>query len=272
MPQRTATIIAVAALAVASMSPTARAQGPDSYYSGFEPSGDWLLAVDGQAQPKARIFDVQRGTVILILSSEFDSPVLVQIADRSVSTVDLMKVANRSDGTIDLLADAVLERVGSFTIEGQDEAHFAVQGKQVVLKRNPWLLGPHTGEELLTHSAAYKWRANRYEPIAEAISKLRGERRKVRVLTFFGSWCPHCKEHVPLLLKVEERLADSRIRFDYYGLPSPFGDEPQATKWGVQAVPTTIVFLDDKEIGRIPDSGWSNPETALEVILHPPKG
>jgi thiol-disulfide isomerase/thioredoxin len=272
MPRRLSCLIAAIPLVVALSSAPSRAQGADSYYSGFEPSGDWLLSVDGQEQPKARIFDAQRGTLVLVLSSAFASPVLVQIGDRSVSTVDLMKVADRSDGRIDLLADAVLDRVGSFTIEGQDEAHFSVEGKQVVLKRNPWLLGLQKGEDVLAHSAAYQWRAKRFEPLADAISTLRGEKRKVRVLTFFGSWCPHCKEHLPLLLKVEQRLSDSHIQFDYYGLPSPFNNEPEAARWGVQAVPTAIVFVDGKEVGRIPAMEWSNPESALALILHPLKG
>jgi hypothetical protein len=37
-------------------------------------------------------------------------------------------------------------------------------------------------------------------------------------------------------------------------------------------VPTAIVLVDGKEIGRIPNGSWASPEVALALLLHPPKG
>jgi len=242
------------------------AQPSDALFRGFEPTGDWQLLVEGQEIPKARIYDSTRAQALLVLSSEFASPVLIDRAGRTVATLDLMKVAERGDGTIDLLADALLEPAGSLQV-GQTEGRFRIGGKAAVVRPQPWKLGQQLGADLLAADAGYRWRAGRYAADADALRALRAERRDVRVLTFFGTWCPHCRQHLPLLLDLERELEDAGIRFDYYGLPSPFNGEPEATKWGVTGVPTAIVLIGGREVGRIPNNGWTRPELALREIL-----
>jgi thiol-disulfide isomerase/thioredoxin len=247
----------------------AAAQAADALLSGFAPNGDFLLVVDGKNVPQARIYDSKRAGALLIRSAAFDSPVLLDRVGGTVQTVDLMKVSERSDGSIDLLADASLAPSGTFRIEGE-QTLFTVGGKQAALKRNPYLLGPKDGRDLLDHDAYYRFLAAKYQPDTSALGLLRAEKRRVRVLTFFGSWCPHCKEHVPLLLKAASLLDGAAIDFDFYGLPrSGLNSEVEAKKWGVQAVPTSIVLVDDKEVGRIPSSGWARPESAIASILSP---
>lgn len=245
------------------------AQGPpaDALFKGFEPWGEFRLAVDGREAPKARLYFAQRAQALLVRSAEFPSPVLVDLAGRSVATVDLMKVAERADGTVDLLADAVLEPAGALT-GGAQGARFTVAGKRAELTANPFLLGRHDGFELLDHDAHYRWLAGRFQPDARALDQLRQETRPVRVLTFFGSWCPHCRDHVPFVLRTEKELERSKIAFEYYGLPQTgMTAEPEAAKWGIRGVPTAIVFVDGKELGRIPNEGWTHPETALATLL-----
>ncbi len=266
-------VLALASLLVtASAAGRLAAQGADAVLRGFEPSGDWALEVDGKALPKARIYDSTRAQALLLMTAELPSPVLIDRATRGVATLDLMKVSQRTDGAIDLLADAVLAPSGTIEVRNSTDASFTVAGKQVVLKPKPWMLGSQRGAVLLEGDAGYRWRANRYEPDASAISTLRGEKRDVRVITFFGSWCPHCKQHLPFLLKTEQRLADARIRFEYYGLPSSIRSDAEAQKWNVNGVPTAILLIDGKEVGRIPDGSWGSPEVALALMLHPPKG
>ena len=91
------------------------------------------------------------------------------------------------------------------------------------------------------------------------------------LIVFWEAWCPHCREHVPLLLKAEAALDGSGVEFDYYGLPqTKVADEPEAKKYGVTGVPTSIVFVDGKEVGRIPSSGWKHPEVALADLVAAP--
>lgn len=247
---------------------TASAQA-DAVFQGFEPTGAWRVAVGGRELPKAEIYDNQRGALI-VMSSEFSSPLLIEVAGRSVSALQMLKVSKRADGRVDLLADAVLEPVAELAVEGL-EGRFTLAGKTVLLKPSPYLLGAQSGAALLESNFGYRWRAKSYEPDAAALERLRADKRDVRVLTFFGTWCPHCAKHVPLLLKLEQRLAGGRIRFDYHGLPNGFTNEPEAKTWRVDSVPTAIVLVGGKEVGRIPATQWSNPEVALDLILHQPK-
>jgi thiol-disulfide isomerase/thioredoxin len=242
----------------------------DAVLQGFEPTGTWRIAVAGKEIPKAEIFENQRAAALIVMSSEFESPLLIETDSRQVSTLQMLKVAKRADARIDLLADAALEPVAEIKVAGA-EASFSLGGKSVVLKPSPYLLGAQPGTTLLESNFGYRWRAKRYEPDAAAIGRLKRENRDVRVLTFFGTWCPHCAKHVPLLLKVEQKLADAKIRFDYHGLPQGFSGEPDAKSWKVDAVPTAIVLVGGKEVGRIPATQWENPEVALDLILHPGK-
>lgn len=251
--------------------PRLAAQGSDPLFSGFEPYGEMLLSVDGEAAPKARLYYSKRAQAFLVRSAELESPVLLDVPGRSVVKLDLLKVAERRDGSIDLIADAVLEPAGSYQVNGEGRVDFSVDGRRLSLTQNPHMLGPHSGRELLEHDAYYRFLSNRYTPSGGAVDKLRAAGSRVRVLTFFGSWCPHCREHVPLLLKAEAALDGSGVEFDYYGLPqTKVADEPEAKKYGVTGVPTSIVFVDGKEAGRIPSSGWKHPEVALADLVANP--
>lgn len=266
MMKRLTFALALSAILAALGAPAAPAQQVDALFRGFEPTGEWQLLVAGAAVPKARIFDSTRAQALLILTSEFASPVLIDRAGRTVVTLDLMKVAEREGGTVDLLADAILEPSGTLQI-GPAEVRFRVGGKQASLRPEPWKLGPQRGADLLDGDAGYRWRAGLFAADSDALAALRGETRDVRVLTFFGTWCPHCRQHLPYLLDLERDLGGARIRFDYYGLPSPFNGEPEAERWGVTGVPTTIVLVGGREAGRIPSNGWTRPELALREIL-----
>jgi thiol-disulfide isomerase/thioredoxin len=166
-------------------------------------------------------------------------------------------------------ADATLEKAGNYTIR-ESEISFTVAGKELVLKQRPWKLGKLTGAELLASNPGYQRGAKSYTPDAAILKRLKGHKEAVRVLTFFGTWCPHCKQRLPLLLKVEQGLAGSKFQFEYYGLPSPFDSEPEAKSHKIDGVPTAILYVGDKEIGRIPHSQWSNPEVALDLQLNGP--
>jgi thiol-disulfide isomerase/thioredoxin len=238
---------------------------PDAVFQGFEPTGAWRVAVGGRELPKAEIYDNQRGALI-VMSSEFASPLLIDVPGRSVSALQMLKVSKRADGRVDLLADAVLEPVAQLATDGL-QGRFTLDKKTVLIEPSPYRLGSQTGAALLESNFGYRWRAKSYEPDAAALERLRGEKRDVRVLTFFGTWCPHCAKHVPLLLKLEQRLAGGKIRFDYHGLPNQFSNEPEAKTWRVESVPTAIVLVGGKEVGRIPATQWSNPEVALDLVL-----
>lgn len=244
----------------------------DAVLRNFELSGDFVLLVDGKDQPKAEIYFSETARAFVVITPDFPSPILITASTQSVDTIDLMKVAKQPTGTIDLLADAVMQPAGKYVVDGPNIS-FPYSNRQLRMSPRPYLLGKHTGAELLAHNPAYVRKANAYTPDAAIMKRLKAQKEPVRILTFFGSWCPHCSAHVPLLLKVEQGLAGGKIQFDYLGMPKgpEFGEVPEAKQYKIDGVPTSILFVGGKEIGRIPNSQWSNPEVALDLQLNGPK-
>jgi thiol-disulfide isomerase/thioredoxin len=235
----------------------------------FQPSGEYSLAVDGKPVPAAEIYLNDKSPALLILTSALPSPVLLTPRAGTVETVNLMKVSKQKDGSVDLFADAVLAPLGQFQTAGGNIT-FTVQGKKVSLAPRPALLGLKTNADLKAYLPEYVRGARSYTPNAAAVADLRkGRSSPVTVRVFFGSWCPHCRQHVPLLLKIEDEVRNPKIRFQYYGLPRTL-DDPEAKRVGVHAVPTGIVYVNGKEAGRIATADWVAPELSLARILAAP--
>lgn len=245
---------------------TADTTGAENLYTGFQIVGDFIVEIDGKDWPRAEVFQSDRARAYLVMAASLPAPILVEVATQQVTALNLMKVAKQPNGSVDLLPDAKLAPQGGFTVSGQ-EVSFRAEGRAVRLKSRPWLLGPHTTQEMLDHNPEYLRRAKAYVPVAAVVKQLQGVRTEVEIRVFFGSWCPHCKEHVPFVLRLAQELAGSKVRFDFHGLPSPFQNEPEATKWNVTGVPTAIVLVGGKEIGRVPTSGWARPEAAILIVL-----
>ncbi|MEM7480845.1 MAG: thioredoxin family protein [Acidobacteriota bacterium] len=239
----------------------------DSLLRDFQLTGDVILEVDGQVVEKAEIYQSQRAAGFLILSSALPEPTLIMPRAGSVESVSVMKLARRDGGSIDILADAELTPHGRFTPKGQNIA-FSVGGKAAVLKPKPYLLGLQDAQALLDYSPEYQRTADNYTPDAQAMAALKAQGRDVKVRVYFGSWCPACARAVPPLLQVANELEGSSIDFEFYGLPTPFGDEPAAKKDDVGSVPTGIVYVDGKEVGRLRGGpAWRLPELTLDDIV-----
>lgn len=231
----------------------------------FERTGDYLLMINGKQVP-AEIYLSQRAAAILVMSSAFLSPVLLTPGLGVAQTVNLMKVQKKPNGSIDLLSDAVLSTQGALDVQ-DEEVHFKADGISAALVTAPPLLGLRRTDEVTAHNPEYLPRAASYTPNAQAVAALKKEQRPVIVRIFYGSWCPHCREIVPHVIKLELLLRGAKIRFEYFGLPPNFGKEQPAIQNNIKAVPTGIVYLGGKEIGRVADNAWTSPETALAAIL-----
>jgi thiol-disulfide isomerase/thioredoxin len=179
--------------------------------------------------------------------------------------VSLTKVVRQKDGTVDLLADADLAPQGKFQVQGE-KISFTSEGKPAQLVPNPPLLGLKKNADLKAHNPEYRHTAQNYSPNPAAVAVLKKQAQPVNVRVFFGSWCPHCRQHVPLLLKVEDQLAGSKIHFEYYGLPRDFKD-PEAKRLKIASVPTAVITANGRELGRLEPSDWDSPETSLSKVL-----
>ena len=263
--------LATLALLLLAMPAVTRAQGvpSDGVLRGFQPSGDYTLVVNGKPA-SAEIF--QNGLpAILIMSSSLPSPVLLTPRSSTVETVHIMKVSKKPDGTVDLLADAVLAPLGQFEMAGESPT-FTYEGRKVSLNPKPPLTGLRRATDLKTHSPEYVATAKKYSPSAPALASLKKETRPVTVRVMFGSWCPHCRSHVPYMLRLEDELKASKssVKFEYFGLPRPpqAWQHPEVKKLNIKGVPTGIVYMNGREIGRIEGKGWDNPEVLLNKIVN----
>jgi thiol-disulfide isomerase/thioredoxin len=272
MTQKRSAVLALA-LALALVPAAARAQGvpSDAVLRGFQPTGDYTLFIDGKPVPAAEIYENSQLPAILVMTSMLPSPVLLTPRAGTVETVHIMKVAKQPDGSVDLLADAVLAPVGPFTMQDQNVT-FSVGGKKVSLNPKPPLLGLRTNAQLKTHSPGYVRTAKLYKPNGIAMAELKKKTVPVTVRVFFGSWCPHCKQHLPYILKVEDELKNPKIKFEYLGLPEPpkAWEDPEVKRLRVKGVPTGIVYVNGKEVGRIEGKGWDSPEVLLNRIISAP--
>ena len=246
----------------------AAAQGIDSVFKDFKRTGKYLLAVNGKPVPAAEIYLNESIPAYMVITPSLPSPVLLTPgSNMAVEAVPMAKIVRQPDGTVALTADADPKPQGQFKVEGE-KVVFASGGRNASLAPNPPLLGVRNAPALKNHSPEYMVTARNYKPNGQALAVLKKQATPVKVRVFFGSWCPHCQEHLPFLMRVQDELgASSKIQFEYYGLPPRFTNDPEAKKYNVDGVPLGIVLVNGKEVGRIRGGNWSAPETALSNIL-----
>lgn len=258
--------LALPALAQAPQPAPSAPSAVDAVLKNFARTGEYLLMVNGKPAPAYEIYKNDSLPAYLIVSPALPSAVLLTPRTSAVETLPVAKVV-RKDGVAGVAADADLKPQGQFKFEG-DRVVFTADGRKGSLGPNPPLLGLQRAPALKNHSPEYITTARGYKPNAQVLAALKKAAKPARVRVFFGSWCPHCREHLPYLMRVEEELKGSKIQFEYYGLPQRFTNEPEAKKYSVDGVPMGIVFMDGKEIGRISRGDWEAPETRLNSILN----
>ncbi len=246
---------------------TALAQPPaDSLFNGFEQSGDFLFELGGKDLAHAEVYLSDRAMAYLIIAPELSSPVMILPRKGTVESVHLMGVARRANGTVDLLADAEMNELGKFRIDKQ-QVIFEVKGQPAKLKPKPPLLGLQPAEALKAYKPDYARGAADYKTRAQPLAALKAQQRDVRVRFYFGTWCPACSRLMPGILRVAGELEGSKVRFEYYGLPKPMGDDPIAEREKIHSIPTGVVYVGGKEVGRLEAGQLSSPEVALRTLL-----
>ncbi len=253
----------LAALAMVAATPLAAQPAMDD----FAPIDKYVFVLDGAQLADAEIYQSASAGAFLVLAPELPSPLLVEARSATVSTVDFMKV-DRRGGRVALLPDASLAALGRFTIAGEG-IEFAVDGRPAQLRNKPWLLGEQDLDGMWAYSSAYRRGADSYELSEPLVRQLRSDGRAVEVRVFFGSWCPHCEQVLPRVLRLAEELAGSTVRLSFYGLPrgAGFKEDPEVQRFDIESVPTGVVMVDGREVGRIQGSGWKIPELAIKDAI-----
>lgn len=246
-----------------SLLPPLAAQG---LRASFEPVPVWTLEVGGRSVADARVYYSRAAGAFLVVADSLPSPLLLSARNRTVSPVQSLKLEPNDSGGYELLPDAVQSASGSFQLDG-GVVRFQVGGAAAALRQRAWLTGWLSREQLLAQNAQYRQDARSYAPREEALRRLQAVDGEVELVVYFGEWCPHCSEVMPVLLAIEEQLADSAIRFRHYGLPTAMSTDPVVQRLDIQGVPTGIVYPGGREIGRIYGREWNDPAGALLDIL-----
>lgn len=235
---------------------------------GFADTGQYTLEVDGKRSDKGRVYLSQAAGAYLILDPGLTEAILVR-PRQGVKTVPYLNMAQKADGSIDVHNASSLRRVGEFRVVDQ-AISFDFEGREIRLAQRPPLVGKKTLEDLLEHSPEYARAARGYNPNPSVLGSLREQDGDVAVRVFFGSWCHVCKTYLPNHLRVQQDLAGSKIRFEYYGLTSPPAawQDPEVKRLEVKSLPTAIVYVNGKEKGRfIGSQGFTTPERSLMDAL-----
>lgn len=260
-------LLALGVLAIAAAPALAQQIPADPVLRDFEPFGEYVLEINGAPMQGLKMYrSTKAGSAVLITGAGIPAPLLLMPRERVVNRVPAGKIVVGQDGLAFVLADAQPAKESAFAVDGRDLT-FTIGGKPARLREKPYLLGLHPAGDLARHDSGYAFRSSRYTPSAPVVQSLRQIKAPVKVRVYFGSWCPHCSETVPKIMKVAEALAGSPVQFEYYGLPTGFGNEPEAKRMGINGVPTGVLFRNGKEIGRISGHEWGIPELALKKAL-----
>ncbi len=143
-------------------------------------------------------------------------------------------------------------------------------GLTMTLKASPPLLGDRTLEEVLQALPEYRRGAARYVPDPAALAKLRRVTQPTELLVVFGSWCPHCAEAVPRLVRVLEDVKGAPIAVTFHGVPHDGTPDPLTEELHVTGLPTAIVRRSGKEVARMQGDEWLTPERTLGTLIATP--
>jgi hypothetical protein len=249
LPASLALLLAALAAGPAGAQPSAHAT-----LRGFLPTGRFAVYTFRQPDPEAVVCFAQRAAAYLVLGSRYQggTPFLLQLGNRTVSSVAAAGVLAREDGSYDLAADAVVTPLGSFEITGTDmTVGLGEEVLQAKLTPKPPLEGQADGDAVLKHTPEYG--RDDYVLDQGVIQRMAAAQGSVEIEIFFGTWCPLCKRYMGRVLKTDRALRSSSVRFTYFGLPSPpqAWEDPAFLAKRVERLPTAIVYSGGREVGRI---------------------
>ena len=233
-------------------------------------SGQYVLYVGEKEIPEALIYHSKPSASYLVVADVLGSVVLVLPRRGCVESVESGDMTKQEDGSIDLVEDATPCELGKYWLEG---AHvvFRVKDNTVRLKPKPPLVGSFWSDKLIKHSPEYARAAKSYRPDPTGLATLAGFQGKARVQIFFGTWCTFCNRFLPNTLKLEADLKklNAGITFEFRGLPSPPAAwvTPEAERYRIRKLPTGLIFVGERQVGRLEGNDWIRPEISLSRVL-----
>jgi len=124
-----------------------------------------------------------------------------------------------------------------------------------------------TVTELFHEFPEYELEKSAYAPEDSMLIKLDAIDKEFEVLIFMGTYCPDCKREVPRFLKIHDLLTHTKFAYRMYGLNRKQDDTSgMREKYAIEYIPTFIIYVEGKEIGRIIESPIVSIESDLYEI------
>jgi len=126
------------------------------------------------------------------------------------------------------------------------------------------LLGKVGRASILEISPEWRKEFDTYAPARADLDTLAGLSRKAHLDVYFGSWCGDSRRQVPRFLKILDQAAPRRMRVRFYALDRSKKEPARLIEgMGIERVPTFILSVGGREVGRVVET----PRTTLEHDL-----
>jgi hypothetical protein len=231
----------------------------------FEAFGESSLEIDGETDPSAELFSDPSDHTLLIRSRRLRNAFALTVGDEGLYRIPGSGVQIQDEGVTAVVPDSLRPaRIGNYAFE-DSVAAFTAEGFSLRIVPKPPLSGEVAVSYLLMHSPEYPYRRNRYTPSEGPIRALAsyGELTEVVVLLAISS--PPSGIWVPRLMKTFQAAGNPVFNIRYWAIDAP--DHPALRRYGVNALPTILLFHGDDELGRIEQTPRATLEEAIVAIL-----
>jgi len=233
------------------------------------PTWDFSVEVEGSYPRDAQFYRAdERGKFLIDIPACKDG-LLMDLGSRKIFAVPRVLMTS-ADGTVQVRDLPSGGAAYAFSVEGP-VIQFSAENKKVrilpVLMRPP-VTGPVEIDALVADRPEYRAGMKNYSTHPESIAAMNKFSKTVELECFFATWCGHCKEYMPKLLRVLQDAKNPKIKTNLIGVPKNFGKEPGP--WdgkNVAMIPTIIVRVDGKEITRLGTHPEATPEVELAGIF-----
>ncbi|HEV8200755.1 MAG TPA: thioredoxin family protein [Candidatus Polarisedimenticolia bacterium] len=130
------------------------------------------------------------------------------------------------------------------------------------------LLGRTGAAEVLAISPEWRRGYDEYQPAPEDVAVVRQAPAGSLVMVYFGSWCSDSRLGVPQFLKIVDAAQAPNLKVRYLAVDRS-KKEPAGPLEGVglELVPTFVLSVHGKEIGRIVETPATTIEHDLALLL-----
>lgn len=227
----------------------------------------FFAEVDGGAAASGAVYE-RRGTPDMLGRLEGGVWFLLQPAQRRALALSAEN-AELVEGNRRVILRGTLPAEGNRVTLTPSALTFDMGGHWIRVIPTPPLVGEVTPDAFLGLCPEFQDRERAYEPRPEMVEQIASADGDVSVEVFFGSWCPHCQQVLPMLIKSLRMAGNSKLSVKMIGLPRAFRDDPAVKARAVTGVPTVIVFQDGEEVGRFSGTEQIPVEESLaKLVIH----